>query len=310
MTEVRHPGAAGVDFELLQILRCPATQRRLTAEGNELVPEGVVDVKYAVEQGIPLLIDDENVVADQQRGIVRSFSKRAASYFSDNYLLQNSERAARYELVARITRSLIDEGMVVGDVGSGPAVFSEAISGLHARYVAIDLSLENLLAARERVPGVSAALGTVTALPLKDASLDLVLCIGCLEYVPEQQRATEELLRVTKPGGYIIASFANALSPRRWWDEGVVHRLRRTAIRSAGSSDFYVRQLTRPDRALKMIRGAGGSVCGVEYFGQGLAGYPLSELRSVRAGAAALIGGVTGVRKVAAEFLVVARREA
>ena len=46
--------------------------------------------------------------------------------------------------------------------------------------------------------------GDVHDLPLKDASVDAVICIALLEHVEEPHRAMKEIYRVLKPGGYLF----------------------------------------------------------------------------------------------------------
>ena len=261
--------------------------------------------------GIPLLFLERGTVPEQERQIVRAFTTRSVSYYSDNYSAPTSERAARYRLVERIARSIVEPGMLVADIGAGPGVFAELVGGLDAGYVAVDLSIDNLLAAQKRVPGLHAVAATATSLPLRDALFDLVLATGCLEYIEGQQLAIDELLRVAKPGGYVVVSFANALSPRRWWDEGVVHPLRRVVKRCMGKDDIYVRRLTRPAGAIHGVRRAGGEIRSICYLGQGLVGYPLSTFPYVRRRTVdAERPPGPRLAKLAAEFVIVARRAA
>ena len=44
----------------------------------------------------------------------------------------------------------------------------------------------------------------ITAIPAPDASFDVVLCTEVLEHVPDPIAALRELVRLVKPGGYII----------------------------------------------------------------------------------------------------------
>ena len=51
-------GAASIDPELLEILRCPLTRSRLRAEGDFLVAE-VGGLAYPVRDGIPVMLIEE-----------------------------------------------------------------------------------------------------------------------------------------------------------------------------------------------------------------------------------------------------------
>jgi SAM-dependent methyltransferase len=56
----------------------------------------------------------------------------------------------------------------------------------------------------------------LTALSLEDASFDAVICIGVLMHIPEVEEALQELVRVLRPGGYLIISEANANAPETY----------------------------------------------------------------------------------------------
>jgi SAM-dependent methyltransferase len=83
-------------------------------------------------------------------------------------------------------------GSRVLDVGAGDRPYRE----LFPDAVAFD------------VPGSAHAdlHGSLEAIPVDDASFDVVLCLQVLEHVPEPAAAVRELRRVVRPGGRVLLS--------------------------------------------------------------------------------------------------------
>jgi len=86
-------------------------------------------------------------------------------------------------------------GLRVLDVGCGVKPYRPYFAGA-SEYVGVD------------VPGNPYAdlEGSLEALPVEDASFDVVLCLQVLEHVDDPDRAIRELHRVTRPGGRVLAS--------------------------------------------------------------------------------------------------------
>ena len=59
-----------------------------------------------------------------------------------------------------------------------------------------------------------ASVGDLEALPFDDASFDITITTGVLEYL-DARTAIGEISRVTRPGGMVVASMLNPLSPYR-----------------------------------------------------------------------------------------------
>jgi ArsR family transcriptional regulator len=99
---------------------------------------------------------------------------------------------------------LIDPATVVGDLGCGTGLLTQTVLPYVRRVVAVDASAEMLDAARQRLRGhrnVDMRQGTLEALPIADAELDVAMLSLVLHYSPEPARALGEVARVVRTGG-------------------------------------------------------------------------------------------------------------
>lgn len=86
-------------------------------------------------------------------------------------------------------------GLRVLDVGCGDRPYGVLLAG-GAEIVGFDVP-DNLHADLH---------GSIDAIPVEDASFDVVLCLQVLEHVPDPAAAVRELRRVVKPGGRVLLS--------------------------------------------------------------------------------------------------------
>lgn len=103
--------------------------------------------------------------------------------------------------------SLLDDNLVVGDLGCGTGQMSEALAPHVARVIALDGSPEMLDAARQRLRGhgnVDVREGALESMPLPDAALDLGVASLVLHHQPEPARVVAEIARVLKPSGRVL----------------------------------------------------------------------------------------------------------
>ncbi|HVU79696.1 MAG TPA: class I SAM-dependent methyltransferase [Gaiellaceae bacterium] len=107
------------------------------------------------------------------------------------------------------------------DVGCGVKPYYPWFAEVAAEYVGLDV-VENPAAE---------LLGSVEAMPVEDASFDVVICTQVLEHCDDPAQAVRELRRVTRPGGRVLASthgvqvyHPSPVDYWRWTHEGL-HRL-------------------------------------------------------------------------------------
>ena len=105
----------------------------------------------------------------------------------------------------------LQPGEVVLDIGSG-AGFDSLLAarqvGPAGRVVSVDMTMAMLERTREGaralgLDNVDARLGYAEALPVDDASVDVVISNGVINLTPDKVAVMEEVRRVLKPGGRI-----------------------------------------------------------------------------------------------------------
>lgn len=102
-------------------------------------------------------------------------------------------------------KDILEAGCGTGLLLGRTLRFAKSASG-------VDLSAGMLSKAKER--GLDVVQGSVTQLPYKDESFDLVYSVKVLAHVEDIEAAMEEMARVTRPGGIVLAEFYNPLSLR------------------------------------------------------------------------------------------------
>src|SRR5439155_13611551 len=92
----------------------------------------------------------------------------------------------RADLLALL--DLLDETWVVGDLGCGTGMMSEALAPCVARVIAVDESGPMLTAAKARLEAhtnVELRTGTIEALPIEDAALDVALLFLVAHFITD-----------------------------------------------------------------------------------------------------------------------------
>jgi ubiquinone/menaquinone biosynthesis C-methylase UbiE len=99
----------------------------------------------------------------------------------------------------------VREGMRVLDVGCGTGGDVSAAAALGAEAVGVDASRVMIETARVREPGARFEVADATALPFAAGSFDAVRCERLLQHLPDPATAIAEMVRVTAPGGVVLA---------------------------------------------------------------------------------------------------------
>lgn len=142
-----------------------------------------------------------------QRHIRRAFSRSAGSY--------DAAAALQHEVEKRLLESLEYLGdrvpQVALDVGSGPGHAAAAMRKRwpRAQVVALDLALPMLREAKKQAgwwKPFARVCADARALPLADASADVLFTNLCLQWVEDLPAVFAGFRRVLKPGGLLLCS--------------------------------------------------------------------------------------------------------
>ena len=103
-------------------------------------------------------------------------------------------------------------GQRILDVGCGTGTAEVKLSRLRISQltvVAVDLLIDKVMQARATAQAhnmpVNLAAADACALPFGDASFDSAFCVAVLQHIRDVSRAVQELARVTRPGGRVVA---------------------------------------------------------------------------------------------------------
>jgi SAM-dependent methyltransferase len=109
---------------------------------------------------------------------------------------------ANHKLIRALERARTHAHGTLLDVGCGARSFEPLFQGHVSRYLGTDLASSRFLGAAR--PDVYSR---AEALPIRESSVDTVLGLSMLTYLPEPSRMVEEARRVLRPGGTLILEF-------------------------------------------------------------------------------------------------------
>jgi SAM-dependent methyltransferase len=110
------------------------------------------------------------------------------------------------------------EDRVILDIGCGLGMYAVAFGRYSPHVYGVEIEHDRALQALDRAAGVAQAVGE--RLPFPDDTFDVVYNHEVLEHVADDRRVVGEMVRVTRPGRYIVTFAPNRLWP---WETHGVH---------------------------------------------------------------------------------------
>jgi len=143
-----------------------------------------------------------------------------------------------YELIARpmlggVWRAVAEDicraarpGAMVADFGCGPATVLRRVAAVRSDLVlvGVDIDEQMLAISRRRLPGARLLQGSVAAVPIEDASVDVVVSSLVFHHLPREvkQGAFREARRVLKPEGlFFLCDFSMPTTRSGAWLVGL-----------------------------------------------------------------------------------------
>jgi ubiquinone/menaquinone biosynthesis C-methylase UbiE len=164
-------------------------------------------------------------MSDDERAEAPDLSATRAYYdeFSRRYDAQRggSEPGGYHDLIDDLEVDFVERfarGLDVLEVGCGTGLLLSRIRAFARSARGVDLSPGMLERARSR--GLDVAVASATELPFPPETFDVACSFKVLPHVRDIRRALNEMVRVVRPGGVVIAEFYNPFSIR-----GLVKRL-------------------------------------------------------------------------------------
>jgi ubiquinone/menaquinone biosynthesis C-methylase UbiE len=135
------------------------------------------------------------------------------------------ERHYLAEPVASVLGTM-PEALVL-DVGAGTGRLARGLfqlEGIHANLVCVEASRRMLALGRDHTPdeGTDWVRGWALPLPFPAAAFDLVASLEILEFTPDPRATLRELVRVLRPGGWLLVT--NRVGREARWILGKTYR--------------------------------------------------------------------------------------
>ncbi|PIR12978.1 hypothetical protein COV49_03680 [Candidatus Falkowbacteria bacterium CG11_big_fil_rev_8_21_14_0_20_39_10] len=209
--------------DFLDILCCPNRSCRgdlieIEKNGKNMLYCQSCNADYPIIQGIPVLFPNSEY-SPQIHERHWDLSNNAHSYAKkyNSYLKKQGQPWGLYtheselKAINKLTKNVDFKGKTIMDCGSGNGRLLSSYSEAK-RKIGIDTSLALLLDNKIREPDFWLVCGQLEDMPFKDCISDFSISIRVYQHLRSPEDAFAEMVRITKPDGYVSLELYNKLN--------------------------------------------------------------------------------------------------
>ena len=163
------------------------------------------------------------------------------------------EMIRRRQEVLQAAQSILSSGrgLRVLECGCGPGGLLRDLPADQHHVYGLDINLRSLAAVREQSPWSMPVCGDIEQLPFAAASFDMILCVGVLSYLADDEVAVKEMARLLKPGGRLLVANPNLFMIEKlldpfyllaWPVQKLWRRLTRSRVERSGFTSGMIRR--------------------------------------------------------------------
>lgn len=189
--------------KFLHYLRCVKCESGL-AKQNDFLVCGHCGEKYAIRDGIPVLINLNNLT-NHLKGQVDYFEKEDNS--RQGYKLSEWQKS----YIKRLDENIkFDDSKMLVDIGTGSGYVGVEMAKRGLKVIACDLTLKGLVKLKKVIKeerlesNLFLVCCSAEELPFKDGIADYAVCNAVLEHLPQEDKAINEIERVCKQSSKLM----------------------------------------------------------------------------------------------------------
>lgn len=212
LQEILNLGQSTISTHLAQLKQARLVEDRRAGKSSlyRLHPESGGEVVTGLLQQARHEIPEASIdqaaipgVLKKRQDKMRSFFDSVAGRFGKDYVPGKSWKGVAEALLRLMPP------MVIADLGAGEGAFSLLLAQRATKVIAVDTSSKMIevgreQALREGVTNLEYRLGDMEAVPIDDASVDLVFFSQSLHHALHPERAIAEAARILHPRGRIV----------------------------------------------------------------------------------------------------------